>query len=102
MAIQLIKQLSVVCILLVSVGASPFLPDFVSDPLHNTHLSVDRRGLISATCVIAIPTYLWTTCSSILDIHNITVAEFSTLNPSVSADCSDFVPGEHYCLKERE
>ncbi|KAL3443018.1 hypothetical protein BJX65DRAFT_321018 [Aspergillus insuetus] len=72
-----------------------------ANPVHRLDIiqPLLRRD-VSANCKLSIRTDIWTTCPLILEQYNITLPVFYAMNPDVWYDCSQFIPGEEYCLRE--
>lgn len=50
-------------------------------------------------CRLNYQTTVWTGCADILRRFNITLDYFRLANPTVSAKCANFVPGDTYCIR---
>lgn len=60
--------------------------------------TINRRE-VSDKCKFSVKTNIWTSCGSLIDSYNVTLPDFYYMNPNVEADCSQFHPGETYCLR---
>lgn len=70
-----------------------------SQNLLGKHASMLRRQTAgNTTCRLSMETDIWSSCASVLSQYNITLDYFMAGNPSIGADCSNFVPGNTYCI----
>ncbi|KAL4798129.1 hypothetical protein ASPVEDRAFT_219720 [Aspergillus versicolor CBS 583.65] len=79
---------------------------FLLQPLHakpfhtlDTSAHLAPRN-VSSTCKASVSTDIWTTCQSLIQQYNISLPAFYEMNPEVWYDCSQFHPGEDYCIRE--
>jgi hypothetical protein len=68
------------------------------DSNDHVHRAISQRE-ISDKCKISVKTNIWSTCGKLIDIYNATLPDFYYMNPDVEADCSQFHPGQTYCLR---
>lgn len=57
-----------------------------------------RQTAGNVTCRLSMGTDIWSSCASVLSQFNITLDYFMAGNPSIGPDCSNFVPGNTYCI----
>ncbi|KAJ5199519.1 Peptidoglycan-binding Lysin subgroup [Penicillium cf. griseofulvum] len=68
---------------------------------HDSNHRVNRavKQEVSDKCKFSVKTNTWSTCGKLIDHYNVTLPDFYYMNPDVEADCSQFHPGETYCLR---
>jgi hypothetical protein len=52
----------------------------------------------SPECHLSYTTDVWTGCADVLFQFNISLAYFRYVNPNLTEDCSNFQPGDTYCI----
>ena len=73
---------------------------FTSTAGPNFAVIQERQSLndIPPDCHLEYTTDVWTGCAQILEQFNISLAYFQYANPSITANCASFVPGQNYCI----
>lgn len=85
-----------VCFASHAIFANPLFD--ASFPKHSYLLP---RQATQTACSLSVRTDGWTTCANRLSSYNITLADFTAINPTVGVTCQYFSPGKSYCLMKR-